>query len=780
MERRNPQLLIAQDENKSLAAIERVSKGIYALCPLAPWVTLQDFGRRAAKLPRIDSTYEAKQPSSNREWWSAASIADPIKAKKDSTKLIDFILADRPRKEGISERTSPRKRECTLAPASPPAGIESLTETQQIESTNWLQAIRQHYLNALYTSRAPLAYFVKGPLSRARVACQASDSNDNLAQLLRSTILPVRLRSNAAVIDKKYNSTLPEALEEIPPGITLEDGTDIPGLSQDRVSKSKRRKKLTAGGLLPGEEEYIVKWWIQRETTMSHERLEDPRDKRMKYAIAEQKVREVQLQIILILEILALERSSVSTTRDNPIETQEEALHTQPNSKREKKLQDLPRTLDALVEKLQIWETTNEDVMAISTMSSLKNNGTSSSFLRSFCLEIILPFFTSRIPDISKDLCQKFGVVTSPKKTLTRSRSSNQIHAKPGEPLKDRRPRRTLDRVLTNDTALSKRRNPSLARSATDSLVPTIKQELEDICLSNIPFQRPSIYASNLYTRREVDLTAETKATEAKLKRKAEMEQELKGAIFALKRPNARLAVKEFVDASDQRKVQRKPRSRKSQNPIRDPFATGVQVVATPRINRVKPGIALNQELYFGLRYGERDSSYQSDNLQIPSSTKKPSNHQPAMSHNSVISATPSKSSKTIESSGRVEQKEVPRYGSLNIAKSQMRALEEQHESGSEPELPLLRPPPTIMTNQAVTATPTKEADSRYHGQMTSNRIISTPRKNTSDGEAIPDSSPTQMRKQAKVDPTVKAVKAVVKETSIYDALGWDNDFDDI
>ena len=59
-----------------------------------------------------------------------------------------------------------------------------------------------------------------------------------------------------------------------------------------------------------------------------------------------------------------------------------------------------------------------------------------------------------------------------------------------------------------------------------------------------------------------------------------------------------------------------------------------------------------------------------------------------------------------------------------------------------------------------------------------SDAVFSTPRKTTSDslGDAILASSPMDMRK-ARVK---QADLAQPKEITIYDALGWDDDFDDI
>lgn len=55
------------------------------------------------------------------------------------------------------------------------------------------------------------------------------------------------------------------------------------------------------------------------------------------------------------------------------------------------------------------------------------------------------------------------------------------------------------------------------------------------------------------YSQREIDLHATSQAAEAKLKKKARVEPELRGAIAALKRPNPRMAVKDLVEYAERR-----------------------------------------------------------------------------------------------------------------------------------------------------------------------------------------------------------------------------------
>lgn len=139
---------------------------------------------------------------------------------------------------------------------------------------------------------------------------------------------------------------------------------------------------------------------------------------------------------------------------------------------------------------------------------------------------------------------------------------------KPGaavERPQSRQVRRTLERVLTDENT-TRRPAPALSRSATDSVLPDLKREPSDTPLSNVPSKRPTFHKANRYSQREVDLGAVSQAAEAKAKRKANVEQELQGAIAALKRPNPRMAVKELVEAAEKRAERARSRSTR-QNP---------------------------------------------------------------------------------------------------------------------------------------------------------------------------------------------------------------------
>lgn len=164
-------------------------------------------------------------------------------------------------------------------------------------------------------------------------------------------------------------------------------------------------------------------------------------------------------------------------------------------------------------------------------------------------------------------LCEKFGGPKqhSPARPPLVKAATIGDFVRPGTSLR-RQPmqksRRTLERVLTDERIASRRPTPSLSRSATDSVLPGLKREGSAVSLYSIPPAKLDIQNSRRYSQREVDLSAAAQAYEAKLKKKAKVEKELQGAIAALKKPNPRMAVKEFVEAAERRAAASNPRSR--------------------------------------------------------------------------------------------------------------------------------------------------------------------------------------------------------------------------
>ena len=166
-------------------------------------------------------------------------------------------------------------------------------------------------------------------------------------------------------------------------------------------------------------------------------------------------------------------------------------------------------------------------------------------------------------------LCEKLGglkPITPARPSLQKATSSSEVTQKSNaafqaQPL--RKPRRTLERVMTDEKATSRKRLPCLSRSATDSAIPGIKREISDNSICSVPLNKYFFQKSRRYSQREVDLSATSQASDARMRRKASVQQQLQSAIATLKKPNPRMAVKDLVDAADRRVTETNSRSKR-------------------------------------------------------------------------------------------------------------------------------------------------------------------------------------------------------------------------
>ena len=200
--------------------------------------------------------------------------------------------------------------------------------------------------------------------------------------------------------DTKYSETLPTFLQELPVGITSDDEeANVKNVLGDSLRRSKKRKNVAKSGLFPGEEKYIIRWYISQEKTPMGG-PDTAREERIKLSLTSQKARETQLQLILILEILALEASIADNLQ--PLHNSEPFGENEENRARPKgkKSLDLSALLDILVERLCIWQSTSQDELNSPTTNThatvvhtrnevprISNNDQ----LKDFCHEVLIP-----------------------------------------------------------------------------------------------------------------------------------------------------------------------------------------------------------------------------------------------------------------------------------------------------------------------------------------------------------------------------------------------------
>lgn len=225
---------------------------------------------------------------------------------------------------------------------------------------------------------------------------------DDLVDFLKGIVL------TTALIDKKYRETVPELVARLR---MLEDTSDHDGRPARKTAKNKKAKKVKRGsdGLYTDEEPHVRRWWTANKPEI-HDDEAVPRPEEVRYAISSLRTRETQLQIILILEILALETMRPAAGDDDvegesqlpgvcgtPVKR--EAAKKRSKHKHKHK-HNLPLLIDVHADRLCIWQsTTADDVRALAESQSQSRGNNSehgaqraqSDSLKDFCVDIIVP-----------------------------------------------------------------------------------------------------------------------------------------------------------------------------------------------------------------------------------------------------------------------------------------------------------------------------------------------------------------------------------------------------
>ncbi|KFY96966.1 hypothetical protein V500_02259 [Pseudogymnoascus sp. VKM F-4518 (FW-2643)] len=626
-----PVVLIAQlDDNKALYAVEYESKGLYVLFKLGSWVDLGKLCSVAVVSRPYTKPYKHDNPQDVTGRGASANNAfSPAESDKYSKKkrlAIEAIqsMVKRPSTSqslNIEQTASTEPLSTTLplepvqdAQPDPVAPIQPLQDAalEQPRAEDILDGVRSQYLDTLYLSKVSTAYFAKGPLSRARAAFHLDlDSTlqmKDLTQFLDTLVLPTN------ILDKKYKDGLQEFVSTLDPG----NESDLDADMKSRPKKRKSKKvKLGKNGLYNTEDSFIKSWWKNHDADA--EVPGTAREDTTRSRISKLRVREILLQIILILETLALQKLCPPFDPDDglPLPAVTETTSGDKTARNKaKKPRDLPALVAVHLDRLSIWSlsagegTSTSKPGTTSNASNLSTAGGSDAtdILRNFCLEVVVPFFSARLPSLCDTICCKLGGprVSSPARPPMKKSSS--MSAAPSRPsavskrVASTESRRSLQRALTDEKlqARSKSRRPSVAvsllRSATAPVLPPgLKREgSEAASLSSIPTMnsqsqhasRTAVQKAKRPSQTENDMGPGTLSD--RKSKKANIEAELKYAISALKKPNRQLAGQTTVDLAEKRAVAGASQSRKAKKPTRNPGfenmrTGGVQILATPK-----------------------------------------------------------------------------------------------------------------------------------------------------------------------------------------------------
>ena len=402
-------LLIASSStnNATLFAVERVDAGLYALCRLANWVTLEALEKlyvSSQDLPSAAKQRCAQQDKRGEsDWWRPVAVggAQNMKNKTDlgsngPVRLSMSVPKSLPALSIISIEQPP------FGDASQDPGVSVRADGIEEESfqptlpnpIEALATIRAQYQEALYLSRSSLAYFAKGPLSRARASAVSNtetsrESVSALIHYLRSSILTL------ALMDKKYKDALPGILSALPAGTVSEDDIVTVVASLEKKGRKAKKDKVGKDGLYPGEQANIARWWMSRHDASPELSSPNTGQEEINSALLEQRARETQIQIILILETMALESTvpQPSSSVDHVNETVDNRSHTQTKKRKTERPLDLATLLDILVDRLSIWHSMrNEDGKPLADDSHSEVRAIENAdHLKSFCVDVVLP-----------------------------------------------------------------------------------------------------------------------------------------------------------------------------------------------------------------------------------------------------------------------------------------------------------------------------------------------------------------------------------------------------
>ncbi|KAM0236243.1 hypothetical protein ACHAP5_009452 [Fusarium lateritium] len=639
-----PAVLLARKESsRAVYALERQENGLYAICRLGPWVDLDVLAGHASAVCQQRLHPVVKSESQMQNGPSAITtphIHKEEKIKRAAIEAIQSLVRKRPRSQSVSTLAESVKQETvseaptpteiklpspTLQPeelvgrldehqnqpllstisTSTPMNIDE--PTQQPTTEGIFDILRTQYSDTLYKSMGSLAYFAKGPLSRARSTFQLDlESNldiGDLIEFLKGLVL------TTVQIDKKYHESIPGLIAHLK---TVVDSSD-----EGRKKKRRARKmKIGKDGLYPHEETHIKKWWLTNKPELKEDETDVPAHQ-IRSLTSMLRTRETQLQMIIILEILALTSlKSTDDAEDSQLPSLPGAAESQgdmaPPSAKKRNKHNLPVLVDVHADRLTIWQSTASDEQLLMEDSQISQapdgqsqQKSSSEPLKDFCVDIIVPFFSHRLPELCDSINRKLGgpVIVKPSRPKALRRTSSKRSPKPGAVTKrsaSGQPTRTLQRALSTEqqSRRSVSRGPSnmiaLMRSATSTSLPGIKREASDPALVKSVLNAEP----DLMNRRSGPLSRSSSVSnlqDLRSNKKVQVEAELKEAISSLRKPNREVVGKALAEAAERRATVSLS-AKKVRKPGRSSLGASV-VKATPANARFKDMFASKHDV---------------------------------------------------------------------------------------------------------------------------------------------------------------------------------------
>ncbi|KAH7328783.1 DNA replication regulator SLD3-domain-containing protein [Stachybotrys elegans] len=783
-------ILIARYDSKgAIYAIERHGEGLYVVCRVGSWVSLESLSSHATAVcrERLRPKRTELQELASCNATTTPQLHNEQKKKRAAIEAIQSLVKKRARSQSVSvlhdippveEAKKPKLESAHPSPLpSSETGLEAVVKSRETQdplpasiekaddvspqqtAQSIFDSIRTQYFEALYKSMGSLAYFAKGPLSRARSAFHLDLEADldmaDLIDFLKSLVL------TTVQIDQKYRQSIPE---------TISKSSHMLDSSDEGRKKKRKTKKMKLGkdSLYPHEDEAIKAWWNATKPELADEDAPIS-EEQIKSHVSLLRTRETQLQMIIIFEILALEPLKAAEDTGNTdlpalpgAADSQDTQVTAPPRKRNK--HNLPVLLEVHADRLTIWQSiaTDEQLslgdsqLMGQTADGQTQQKASSEPLKDFCVDVIVPFFSARLPVLCDSISRKLGgpvIVAPPKAAKTVKRQSSKREQKPGAVAK--RPAlpnapRTLQRALSTEQQhrRSVSRGPSnmiaLMRSATSTSI-AIKREGGD----STPGTLAQKGLDETLGQRLGSLSRSHSMTtleDAKAKKKALVEAELKDAISALRKPNRDVVGKALAETA-QRQAATTMSSKKSRKPVRG--GSSAIVKATPTNVRFRDVLSTKQESFAEANQWSIEETIPPSSIGtlVPSTTQRRSH----------VDALPVLGSPTLEAIG-----ETP----IRASTTSRIYRQTRDEDLAIPPSPIAGQDAAALDYFPDLESPTRPVRKLDFSASATDRICETPFKASASRAPVLEKHGHEQGKETK--------------KTIYQQLGWDDDLDDL
>ncbi|EWC48357.1 hypothetical protein DRE_02126 [Drechslerella stenobrocha 248] len=653
-------VLVAKFDNSlQLAAVQPVgfpSGGIYTLYRLSSNIKLKDVRTMAARLKKESEQWwrptelkDGGSESDPEQWWDEAEFGESVLS--NALNNVHVTPSSVQIKLSGILRAAKALTVAKNAPVAKPrvvSGGSGNSADPNSSPESCLSQLKQQYYTLLYTSKSPLQYFPKTSLSRARVvfqtAAESPSSRLDLLLFLENMVVPIE------ECDEKYRSGLREVAQAKRGQIGI----------GDKINNEDLEAAIIPPACLKENEiKYVLKWLRSLSEDDAPIRSREQEDLHLGKKITELRSRETELQVILLLEILAiqsvlseqklLEYEKMKKAAERKRRRREKAKAGGTKDKKKRKKMDPSVLLGLLVDRLCIWHSIEAgDERSGSQQAPVQNTKDEKDHLRHFCVEIVLAYYSSRLPNICDDIrCKCTGKMKQTKEQETQDQPDRgQPEASPD-----------VEEEVASLSASVPPGRPTLSRSSTAPTGKTFFERADSSFSASFNASSQNIgleIAAQVSQEKEAmktsfrggitntKRTADKRVVEVAKKRKIapEADHELKDAIKNISKPNRLAVAEEMVSASAQRM---KITGRKPKKTFHNPLAstTTVQVAATPRKNTRAIKLLEKGPSVPGL-IAEEDDIIPSSSRAVPQSTIRQGTKRKSANPEGV-EATPSK-----------------------------------------------------------------------------------------------------------------------------------------